>query len=191
MINKLCRLFLLVMCIMLFITACGSNVGQNKSSNLIKDTPRIYREILAGFEVEDLNGKKVTDKLIKNTKYTLVTLWGTDCQACIKQMEPLQKIYEKYKSGNFGVLGIMIDSVDDYGKIDSKKIREGREIIKKAKVNYQNITMPNSVKETVLKDIISLPVCFVVDNKGNVVSEIITGSYDYKAWEKILDDIID
>lgn len=182
----------LLICITLMTTmvSCGEKTDKTKVNSLIKETPQIYREILGGFETKDINGNKVNDSIIKKQKYTLVSLWGSDCIACIDQMPILEKLNKKYKNKNFGVMGVVIDTTNDQGEIDSSKVASAKEIAGKTKITYPNIIIPGSVKETVLKDIIALPVCFIVDANGNVVSELISGSYSYKEWTNKLKEIL-
>ena len=56
-------------------------------------------------------GKKVSlSQYIKKNKLTLVDFWASWCGPCRASIPGVKRIYEKYKSKGFGVVGVSLDS---------------------------------------------------------------------------------
>ena len=64
--------------------------------------------------MSDEKGKKVSlSQYIKKNKLTLVDFWASWCAPCRASIPSVKRIYEKYKSQGFGVVGVSLDSKKD------------------------------------------------------------------------------
>ncbi len=78
-----------------------------------------YRKKAPNFYAESINGNDVSLKsMTKNAKVTLIDFWASWCGPCRKQNPHLIRLYKKYRSKGFVVIGV---SEDRYVDIDKWK----------------------------------------------------------------------
>ncbi|MCX6337879.1 MAG: TlpA disulfide reductase family protein [Bacteroidetes bacterium] len=121
------------------------------------------------------DGKLVDISALKG-KVILIDFWGSWCVPCRMSHPALKKLYEKYKSKGFEVIGIaneLANSTRDKGKQDiawRKAIKEDG--LKWLQVMYDPAIM-DLVKEF---DINGYPTKFLVDQNGKFVMKILGNS---------------
>jgi cytochrome c biogenesis protein CcmG/thiol:disulfide interchange protein DsbE len=69
------------------------------------------------FVAENLDGKKVELKELLGEGPVLISFWATWCKPCIKELNELQKVYEKYKEKDFEILAIDVDGPRSISKV--------------------------------------------------------------------------
>lgn len=74
----------------------------------MSDVPEVG-EPYADFNLPDVKGTKVKLSDIKG-KYIFVDFWASWCSPCRYQNPKLKSLYETYKSNNFEIVGVSIDS---------------------------------------------------------------------------------
>jgi peroxiredoxin len=71
---------------------------------------------VTNFTVRDLNGKYVRlSDFDKNV--LLMSFWATWCTPCLAEQKHLEKLYQKYKSKGFVVLGVSMDGPETQAKV--------------------------------------------------------------------------
>ena len=135
-----------------------------------------------------LDGENFTNSYIKNNTFTIVNLWGTYCGFCKKELLVLQEIFEEYKDKNIGVIGIIIDLSLEEPK--SKILSSGKFIIDKEKISFPNIYLDKSLKEYLSGKIFFIPTTIIVDEKGNVIEDIIENICTKEELKRRLDNLL-
>jgi thiol-disulfide isomerase/thioredoxin len=69
-------------------------------------------EPFADFILPSVEGRQVKLSDLKG-KYIFVDFWASWCSPCRSQNPKLQRLYEKYKSNNFEILGVSIDNDEE------------------------------------------------------------------------------
>ena len=69
------------------------------------------------FVAKNLDGKKVELKETLEDGPVLISFWATWCKPCIKELNQLQKVYEKYKKEDFEILAIDVDGPRSRSKV--------------------------------------------------------------------------
>ena len=64
-----------------------------------------------GFSLVDLDGKAYALPELRG-KVVWINFWGLRCGPCIRELPVLQKLWEKYRSQEFVLLGVNADGVD-------------------------------------------------------------------------------
>ena len=118
------------------------------------------------FTGSDLNGNPVTSEIFAENKVTMLNIWGTFCGPCIREMPDLAKLNEENKDKNFEVVGIIIDILDQKGKVDSGIKANAELIIKKTGADYIHIIPSDEMNNGWLKDIQAVPTTIFVDSNG-------------------------
>ena len=138
----------------------------------------------------DLKGNPVTSEIFAENKVTMLNIWGTFCGPCIREMPDLAKLNEENKDKNFEVVGIIIDILDQKGKVDSGIKANAELIIKKTGTDYIHIIPSDEMNNGWLKDIQAVPTTIFVDSNGKQIDKPYVGSRSQKDWQKIIDKIL-
>ena len=109
------------------------------------------------FTTEDLDGNKITNGLFADNKITMINIWGTFCGPCIREMPSLAKLSEENKSKGVEIIGIPIDIIDDWGRLDSSAKADALMIMKQTGVKYKNLVPTIEMFQTFLRDIQAVP----------------------------------
>ena len=75
---------------------------------------------LIAFDTSDLDGNKVTEALFADNRVTMINIWGTFCPPCIREMPDLGQLSTDYKAKGVQLVGVVIDALDRYGRVDDK-----------------------------------------------------------------------
>jgi peroxiredoxin len=71
------------------------------------------------FALKNLDGKKVEIEKLLQDGPVLISFWATWCKPCIKELNELQKVYNKYKERGFEILAINVDGPRSISKVKS------------------------------------------------------------------------
>ncbi len=140
------------------------------------------------FSTKDIENNSVTNSLFKDSKITMINVWGTFCPPCIAEMPDLGKLSKTYSKSDFQIVGIVIDVLDRRGNPDSKMIETAKTIVKKTGAEYTHIIPNNELIGGLLKDIYAVPTTFFVDSDGKIIGQEFLGSRSFNDWKKIIDE---
>ena len=143
------------------------------------------------FESVDLDGKKITSDIYADNKITMINVWGTFCGPCIREMPDLAKLSEENKSKGVEIIGIPIDIIDDWGKLDTRLKNEALMIIDKTGVGYRNVVPTIDMFRGFLRGIQAVPTTIFVDKNGKQIGTVYLGSRSQKDWQKIIDKLLE
>ena len=132
------------------------------------------------FSAKTVSGEEISSDLFKDSKLTVVNVWGSWCGPCVQEIPELQKLYESMKEKDVNVIGLAQDAGTD---LDSVK-----EIIDKNKVTYQNI-VPEGVTEDFVMSLMAFPTTFFVDSDRNVVG-VIQGARNLEAFTSAVESVL-
>lgn len=132
------------------------------------------------FSAKTVSGEEISSDVFKDSKLTVVNVWGSWCGPCVQEIPELQKLYESMKEKDVNVIGLAQDAGTD---LDSVK-----EIIDKNKVTYQNI-IPEGVTEDFVMSLMAFPTTFFVDSDRNVVG-VIQGARNLEAFTSAVESVL-
>jgi peroxiredoxin len=115
------------------------------------------------FALNDPNGRTVNFASFRG-KYVLIDFWASWCGPCREENPELVKLYEKFGSKNFTILGVSLD------KSDQKTAWTGA--IKKDKLNWQQVSDLKGWENEVAKmyGVRAIPQKFLVGPDGKIVA---------------------
>lgn len=135
------------------------------------------------FKCTDVNGKEVSSEIFKDSKITLINLWGTWCSPCVDELPDLGKLYEKVKDKGLNVVGVVEDGMKNEENV--------KKILDKSKITFTNI-IPD---ERFYDDFVSLcglyPASLLVDSSGQVVGELINGARTEDEYINLIEDALE
>lgn len=98
-------------------------------------------------------------------KFTLIDFWFSRCKPCLKDIQDLKILYEKYKSKGFEIVGISTDKNEDIDLWQNRIIEY--------KIPWMQYLDENGIEASKLS-ISYFPTVFLLDNKGRVIKKDIT-----------------
>lgn len=172
------------------LTGCGQKNTGSPAADLgtMPQENSMDREAAFGsFATLNLEGKAVTQDIWKNSKYTLVSVWGTYCGNCIDSMDVLEQVYQKYKDKGLNVMGIVIDAQNPDGQPNGEQVALAKDILKEKGVTYMNILSSENLNHTLMTFASAIPAYVFVDAAGNIVGTPLIGGQPYEKWVNIIE----
>ena len=179
--------------LVLSLAACGKNEGTVNVSGE-GDISTSYKadedERILSFTASDIYGNEVSSDIFKDSKITVVNIWGTFCSPCIYEMPFLGELSREYDKSEVQLLGVVSDSVDYFGEEDSNAVALAQEIAEETKADYTHIVPSMEVLEF-LYDVTAVPTTFFLDSEGRVIGEAVVGAREKDAWKEIIDNLLE
>ena len=133
------------------------------------------------FSAKTVSGEDISSDLFKDSKLTVVNVWGSWCGPCVQEIPELQKLYESMKDKDVNVIGLAQDAGTDLDAV--------KEIIDKNKVTYQNI-VPEGATEDFVMSLMAFPTTFFVDSDRNIVG-VIQGNRNLEAFTAAVEGVLE
>ena len=147
-------------------------------------------DFLENFKTLDVYGNEVDSSVFSDYKITIVDVWGTYCNPCIKAMPTLQQLFEEYGDRGLNVVGILCDAQNADGSPIPDKILLARDIMDSCGVTFGSILISGNIMQSVMPSISAIPTSFFVDSGGNIVGRMHLGGKPLPEWRGMLDEII-
>lgn len=132
------------------------------------------------FTAKDLDGNDVDDSVFSNTKLTMMNVWATFCNPCIKEMPDLGELAAAGGT-DYQIIGVCAD-LDE----TEEMLTTAKEAVSKTNANYLHL-QPSESLLPVLTATSAVPVTFFFDSEGKLVGQGIAGAKDKESWEKELE----
>ncbi len=139
------------------------------------------------FTTQDVNGNAVTNDIFSEHELTMVNVFATFCSPCVAEMPDLEKLYQQMKSKNVGVVGVVLDVLDEKGEIMDEYLERTKLLVKNTGVTYPILLPDSSYFNGRLIGIEGLPETFFVDKNGNIVGESYCGSGGLEDWLEVVE----
>lgn len=158
---------------------------------LTEDHGEAGDETLGEFSVQDLNGTSYTKEMFQDNKLTMVNVFTTWCTPCINEIPDLEKLHVQMKDQEVGVVGIILDAVDENGEIDEAAVEKAKLIQERTKATYPFLIPDVELISGRLRGIDAVPETFFVDKNGNIIGNTYSGSHSLDDWKKIVQTELD
>lgn len=154
---------------------------------LFSTTTAFAQASILQFNTKDINNKNITEAVFKDSKVTMINVWGTFCGPCINEMPDLGKLSSYYNKSDFQIIGIVIDGVNRKGTPDSKIIHSAKTIVEKTGADYLHIIPDSKLLNGVLRQIYAVPTTFFVNSKGQIIGNAYAGGRNFEDWLTIVE----
>ncbi len=185
---------LLFFTVMLILCGCagadGGKKDQGDSAQETEGASPAEEEISAAqtdFEAQDMEGNTVTPAVFQEAKLTMVNVWATYCNPCLKEMPGLGELAGEYDSDEFQIIGIVSDVMED---ADQETMELAKSLIEQTGASYTHCLLNESLYHALLTDVSAVPTTFFIDENGEVIDTVV-GAMDKSAWEEKINALLE
>ncbi len=185
-------LIIIMSLMLILLSSCGAGreiTAVEDEQNTSHDTITTENGILSSFSTKDIFGIEVDELILEDYDLTMVNVWATFCNPCIREMPDLGELAIEYKEKGVQIIGIVSDVLDSDLTINQSMLSTAKEIVDKTNANYIHL-LPSNDLFGLLYQINSVPTTFFVDKDGKQVGSAYLGSKSKADWQYIIDDTL-
>lgn len=140
--------------------------------------------IFVTFEGTDLEGNTVSEGVFTQSKLTMVNVWATYCNPCLREMPGLGELAAEYDGSEFQIIGIVSD------------VREGEDqalvesLVQQTGANYPHLLLNDSINNAFMGSVSGVPTTFFFDGEGMYLGGVV-GSAEKSEWEKLIHGLLE
>ena len=138
--------------------ATGQDAGEEKGG------------VLSSFTATDLEDNEVSQEILADYDLTLVNVWATFCEPCLREMPSLGELAAEYQPQGVNIIGIVSDTLTSEGELDEDQVDLARDLVEETKAEYTHL-LPSQDLFGLLGQIYAVPTTFFVDSEGNQVGD--------------------
>lgn len=165
--------------------------GSTEATEPTDSASQVVEGSFSSFQTWDFEGNEVTEEIFADHDLTMINIWATFCNPCLREMPDLNAINEEYRDKNFQVVGIVIDLFNQDGTVSEEQFQLAVEIAVATGTEYTHLLPSVDLINIKLKDVSSVPETIFVDSEGNIVGESYLGSRSKEDWIKIIDKTLE
>lgn len=147
--------------------------------------------MLGEFEAEDLEGNAVDESIFGEAEMTMVNVWGTFCNPCIKEMPALAELSDEYQEKGVQIVGICIDTLLPDGSIDNEAVASAKEISERTGADYLHIIPDKELYRTISSQVSGVPTTFFLDKNGKLLGSPLVGARGKEDWAEVIDSYLE
>lgn len=136
------------------------------------------------FEGIDLDGNTVTDEFFSGSRLTMVNVWATYCDPCLREMPGLCELAAEYDPAEFQIIGIVSDVLEG----DDQSLAE--ELVQQTGAAYPHLLLNQSVYMAFLTDVTGVPTTYFVNENGEILGSVL-GSMQKSSWEELIHALLE
>ena len=148
------------------------------------------REVFEAFTAQDLDGNQVDQSIFADADLTMINVWGTFCTPCLDEMPDLGELSEEYKDRGVQIIGICSDTVNADRETDEAQVKKARELAEQTGADYLHLAMSGDLVDTLLPQVMAVPMTIFVDSEGKQVGSAYMGARDKDGWMEIIDEML-
>ena len=135
------------------------------------------------FEGTDLEGNPVSSEIFSQSKLTMVNVWATYCNPCLREMPELGELAAEYDAGEFQLIGIVSDVMEGADQSQAERL------VQQTGANYPHLLLNESIYYALLTDVSGVPTTFFIDENGAVLGRVV-GAKEKSVWEEIIHELL-
>ena len=136
------------------------------------------------FECIDLDGNTVTAEIFSQSKLTMVNVWATYCDPCLREMPGLGELAAEYDPAEFQIIGIVSDVLEG----DDPSLAE--DLVEQTGAAYPHLLLNRSIYTALITDVNAVPTTFFINKDGEILDTVV-GSMQKSAWEEMINALLE
>ncbi len=139
------------------------------------------------FEAQDMEGNAVSSEIFSEAKLTMVNVWATYCNPCLREMPGLGELAGEYASDEFQIVGVISDVLEGS---DQRTLDYAADLVEQTSADYTHLLLNESLYYALLTDVSAVPTTFFIDEDG-VILDTVVGSMEKSAWEEKINELLE
>ncbi len=139
------------------------------------------------FEAQDMEGNAVSSEIFSEAKLTMVNVWATYCNPCLREMPGLGELAGEYASDEFQIVGVISDVLEGS---DQRTLDYATDLVEQTSADYTHLLLNESLYYALLTDVSAVPTTFFIDEDG-VILDTVVGSMEKSAWEEKINELLE
>ncbi len=139
------------------------------------------------FEGQDLDGNTITQETCALAKLTMINVWATYCNPCLKEMPELGELAKEYEAADFQLIGVVSDVVEGQ---DQEATEYAASLVEETGADYPHMLLNESLYNGLLAGVSALPTTFFLNEKGEVL-DVVVGAMDKSHWKEKVDGLLE
>ena len=148
------------------------------------------RGVFEAFTAQDLDGNQVDQSIFADADLTMINVWGTFCTPCLDEMPDLGELSEEYKDKGMQIIGICSDTVNADRELDEAQVKKAKELAEQTGADYLHLAMSGDLVDTLLPQVMAVPMTIFVDSEGKQVGSAYMGARDKDGWTEIIEEML-
>lgn len=193
------RYVLLGIVTLLLLGGCGRNEVPEKDSTDVEAESAVLPDEdvsegavqeeagLISFEGQDTEGNIISSSILSESKLTMVNVWATYCNPCLREMPGLGELAKEYDSKDFQIIGIISDVQEG---APEKTLEYAVGLIEQTGADYPHLLLNESLYRALLTEVNAVPTTFFLDENGTVLDTVV-GSMEKTAWEEKINGLLE
>ena len=187
---------LLLLLLTLCLVGCGKTTDNdtNVTSETIKadsvetdaNSTEPQEPYVLTFTAPTIDGEEMSSDILSESKLTMINVWATYCNPCLKEMPDLGEIATSYDKADFQLIGIVSDVND---RSSDKEIQNAKDLIAQTQANFPHLLLNESLYMNLVGAVDSVPTTFFLNNKGEMLGYLI-GARDKESWVAIIEELL-
>lgn len=186
--------FMLLAMSALLLGGCGNpdetgGTGSGQTSESVSSEEASSQEEHSGiivFEGQDIQGNEVTSDIFGNARLTMVNVWATFCNPCLREMPDLGELAGEYDSGEFQIIGV----ISDVQAGDEDMITQASDLIARTGADYTHLLLNESLYYALLTEVTGVPTTFFINENGELLGTV-EGAKEKSVWEEIINGLLE
>lgn len=146
--------------------------------------------VFESFTAQDLDGNTVDESVFADAKLTMINVWGTFCTPCLEEMPALAELNREYQEKGVQIIGICSDTMNADKELDQDQVEKARELAEQTGADYLHIAMSGTLVDTLLPQVMAVPMTIFVDSEGTQVGTAYMGARDKEGWAEIMEEVL-
>ncbi len=139
------------------------------------------------FEGQDLDGNTITQQTCALAKLTMINVWATYCNPCLKEMPELGELAKEYEAADFQLIGVVSDVVEGQ---DQEATVYAASLVEETGADYPHMLLNESLYNGLLAGVSAVPTTFFLNEKGEVL-DVVVGAMDKSHWKEKIDGLLE
>lgn len=199
-LKKGCKRYVLLCIVtLLLLGGCGRNEVPEKDDTDVEAESAVLLDEdvsegavqeeagLISFEGQDTEGNIISSSILAESRLTMVNVWATYCNPCLREMPGLGELAKEYDPGDFQIIGIISDVQEG---APEKALEYAVGLIEQTGADYPHLLLNESLYRALLTEVNVVPTTFFLDESGAVL-DVVVGSMEKAAWEEKINGLLE
>lgn len=139
------------------------------------------------FEAFTIDGEEMTSDIFSRSRLTMVNVWATYCNPCLREMPGLGELASEYETEDFQLIGIISDVMDGS---DEEALENAQYLIRETGASYPHLLLNESLYYGMLVDVSAVPTTFFFNSEGTLLDTVV-GSMEKEDWKEKIDEFLE